>query len=564
MVTRLLRGSVVLFFVFVLLGLFGSSATHSATPGAATQHPDDCGPPPTPELLEVAPVTSPTTLLTQTLRVRLGNGRLIAAGSEAGVALITGTFSAAVLTPLTLPLLPNLRHHIVVTGQVEYAPGCFYTLSTRTDRSGAPLTIQQMASQTSTVYLPFIGVGGTAARSFPDTTTGIFVLNDQLAMESMSEAQIQFAATHYVGTQKVLRADARRLRQYNPNFLVLHYRLGQALGHSTPSGSCQPTTNYFDIIDGDQWVREWPGEGAVQENWFFHYSGSRVFSCEWGHYLAELNDPAWREWWSTHVISQLLDNENDALFADSYSPPNYFGHCAYRPCLPDIDTAFEQQWADREHAFTDYIQARFAGRWQWLPNLGALITSRDPSDYSNLDGALIEGFAEWGGGSYFEAGDWVLQQNRLLALTRAGKILIGQTYPNPDDVNERLFVLGTYLLIKGEHTYLNLDIALEPEWFPEYTLDLGAPLDPLPAEVASYLDPTWQVYVRRFAKGLVLVNPEAVTRDINLGGTHYRATPSGGGLVPADGHAPGTVNYAAVTSISLGPQQAAIVVNSLP
>jgi len=38
-------------------------------------------------------------------------------------------------------------------------------------------------------------------RAFPDTTDGIHVFNDQLATWSMTEAQFQFAATHYAGSQ---------------------------------------------------------------------------------------------------------------------------------------------------------------------------------------------------------------------------------------------------------------------------------------------------------------------------------------------------------------------------
>ena len=557
MKTRFLRYGLAVVLGCVWLSLFSRTTTSATDPRSA------CGPPPTPELLAVEPVTSPTTAFTQTLYVRLGHGRAITATSEAGTASVSGLFSASALAPLTVTLLPDIVHHFAVTGLVEYAPGCYYTLSTFSDKNGAALDIRQIATLTNTAYLPLIA-RSSAARSFPDTSGGIFVFNDQLATWGMTEAQVQFAATHYAGTQKILRDDARHLRQYNPNFLVLHYRLGQALGHSTPDAACQPTNNYFDIIDGNAWVQEWPGDANVQENWFFHYTGSRVFSCDWGHYLTELNDAGWRDWWSTQAISQLTANEADGLFADSYSPPNYFGHCAYQPCLPDIDAAFEQQWTDREHAFTDYIQSRFAGRWKWLPNIGALITSRDPSDYSNLDGAMIEGFAEWGYGSYFDQADWELQQNRLLALIRADKIIIGQTYPNETDVNERLFVLGTYLLIKGRYTYLNLDTAMEPEWFPEYTIDLGRPIDPLPIEMATYLDPAWQVYVRHYADGLVLVNPSDSARNINLGGTYYRVTPVGGGLVPEDGSAPGTLNYAAVTSINLGAYQAAVVVNALP
>jgi hypothetical protein len=54
------------------------------------------------------------------------------------------------------------------------------------------------------------------------------------------------------------------------------------------------------------------------------------------------------------------------------------------------------------------------------------------------------------------------------------------------------------------------------------------------------------------------------TRSINLGGTYYRANPSGGGLVPSDGSAPGSMSYSALTSLNLGPHQAMIVLNALP
>ena len=149
-------------------------------------------------------------------------------------------------------------------------------------------------------------------------------------------------------------------------------------------------------------------------------------------------------------------------------------------------------------------------------------------------------------------------------MIKANKILIGQTYPDPTDVNERLFVLGTYLLVKGKYTYLNLDIDQEPEWFPEYAIDLGAPIDPLPDDIATYLDPMWQVYVRHYAKGLVLVNPTDTSQSIDLGGAYYRANPSGGGDVPADGTPPGSISYTTVTSISLSANQAAILLNARP
>ena len=160
------------------------------------------------------------------------------------------------------------------------------------------------------------------ARVFPNTTDGIFVFNDQITPGRLSEAQVRFAATHYVGSQKMTRPEARQLRRYNPNFLVLHYRLAQALGHSPADENCRPTGDFITIVRGDEWVREWPGDEVVVEEWFYHWQGSRVYGCDWGHYLMDLDNPAWREWWSARVIEELIANENDGVFADSFHVPN--------------------------------------------------------------------------------------------------------------------------------------------------------------------------------------------------------------------------------------------------
>ena len=85
----------------------------------------------------------------------------------------------------------------------------------------------------------FIAAG---SRSFPDTSTRIGVFADQLP-GGMSEAQERFAATHYVGTQKLSLNLSRPLRAINPNFLVLHYHL--AMWQSAPRVPF--------IIDGNTW-----------------------------------------------------------------------------------------------------------------------------------------------------------------------------------------------------------------------------------------------------------------------------------------------------------------------
>lgn len=102
-----------------------------------------CWPPPTAEPFWVDPVISPTSAFTQTVTVHLGRGRTVTVTSEAGTARINGFFGVSNPARVTINLLPNTVHHLKVIGRVEYAPGCFYGLSTTQDRYGHPLVIVQ-------------------------------------------------------------------------------------------------------------------------------------------------------------------------------------------------------------------------------------------------------------------------------------------------------------------------------------------------------------------------------------------------------------------------------------
>lgn len=411
------------------------------------------------------------------------------------------------------------------------------------------------------------GAGG-AARPWPDSNSRIQVFNDQLA-SSMSPEQIQFAATHYAGTQKMTRSQANALRAVNPAFLILHYRLGHGLGYRAIQPPCQPDGAWLHIIDGD-WVQEWPGEAALSEPWFYHWpenSATRVLNCDWGWYLMDVSQPGYRSWWIGQVLGQLAANDNDGIFADSLSVPNYLGHDHYSPALPAVNAAFEAAWTQRIEDWIDYLQGQLGGRYYFVPNAGAWVNGRDATDYSAADGVMIEGFAEWGPGDLFDLDDWRLQMNRALGLIGQGRAVLAQSYVDPDNVPDRLFQLGVYLLIKGGRTYINFELDLEPEWFPEYDIDLGAPLDPLPATIDD-LRQANGLYRRRYARGEVWVNPDPAgsSATATLGTTRWLATPQGGGFVPANGVLPASwrVNYSPVTAVTLAPGQAAILLNSQP
>ncbi len=351
--------------------------------------------------------------------------------------------------------------------------------------------------------------GGRAP--IPNTSGAVHVWDDQLP-DTMTDAQVRFLARHVDGTQKVSLQTARRLRAVNPGFLVLHYRLGIGDG---------PVP--FRI--GARWASDY-GAVTKHEPWFWHQGGRRVYQPQWRWYLMD-PDSGWRSYWARRVLYEAGLLGDDGVFADSLSVPQYLGADSFRPPLQYF--VGEAAWTARIDRFMRYEHQRLRGHLWFIPNAGSWITTRDRTDYSIPDGVMIEGFAEGGASSYYALSDWRLQMNRVLGLVRRGRVVLAQSYLGAADMNARGFVLGSYLLVKGTHTFLNMDLGIEAQWFPEYSVRLG----PAAGGVPSSIDALRQgpLYVRRFAHGLVAVNPGASTASYTPARTGSVVRPFGGGAL---------------------------------
>jgi Hypothetical glycosyl hydrolase family 15 len=351
-----------------------------------------------------------------------------------------------------------------------------------------------------------------ARRPIPNTNGAVHVWNDQLP-DSMTPAQIRFVARHVDGTQKVSLATARRLRAFNRGFLVLYYRLGIGDG---------PVP--FRLNGG--WSSDY-GFVTRHESWFWHISGRRVYQSQWGWYLMN-PDTAWRTYWATSVLHQAGLLGDDGVFADSLSVPQYLGAESFTPPLRYF--VGEAAWTARIDRFMRYEKRRLRGRLWFIPNAGSWITTRDRTDYAIADGVMIEGFAESAPTSPYALGDWRLEMNRTLSLVRRGRVLIAQSYLSPGDLPARTFVLGSYLLIKGSRTFLNMDIGQMPQWFPEYGVPLGPALTPPPASIDA-LRVRGGLFVRRYAHGLVAVNPDDRAHALAVPAGARLVVPVGGGAL---------------------------------
>ncbi len=360
-----------------------------------------------------------------------------------------------------------------------------------------------------------VPVSAQALRRIPDTSAAVHVWEDQLP-DSMTAAQVRFLARHIDGTQKVSLQTARRLRAYDPGFLVLHYRLGIGDG---------PVP--FRI--GTRWASDF-GYVTHHESWFWHLAGQRVLQTQYDWYLMN-PDSGWSADWGRRVLYEARLLGDDGVFADSLSVPQYLGPSSFSPPLQYF--VGERAWTARIDRFMRYEHRRLRGHLWFIPNAGSWITTRDRTDYSLADGVMIEGFAEADASDFYAVSDWQLQMDRILGLVRLRRIILAQSYLSASDMTARGFVLGSYLLVKGSHTFLNMDVGLEAQWFPEYGIDLGPALGSPPRSV-DQLRQASGLYERRFERGLVAVNPGSRALSLKPAGPALLVSPVGGGALPAD------------------------------
>jgi len=396
-------------------------------------------------------------------------------------------------------------------------------------------------------------------RQFPTSWDRVQVFVDQLD-GGLTAAQRQFAATHYAGTQKQTSNLIDAIRVYNPDFLMLQYRLGP-----------RDSGDQVVFIHDDAWTSDWANINP-HEDWFVHDSqGNRVYQLYAGRvreYVMDISGTingnttnGWKEYWTATVQDDVIDSHGDGVFADSthlpYAVPQSMwdspiGAPPHAPYVPHMNAFYA-------HAYQRFNEAN----QYFIPNIGGLTTTLDTTTgyYTNVHGAMVEG-----AGNKASNFDWKLQQNRTLNLIRNNKIYIAQNIPDHNDIPDRVWQLAHYLLLRHDRSFLNSNGSEgQLSWYPEYELDIGEPLDKnTPANIDGRRH-AGGVYFRRYEGGLVLVNPtdSPLTFPLSATDPHWLATPYGGGRVLPDGtvsRAMGWTYDLQGSSITLQPWTAAILV----
>ena len=378
------------------------------------------------------------------------------------------------------------------------------------------------------IDVPIADVTPTPSREFPPVGDGISVFVDQLAY-GMTEAQKEFMATHCVGSQKLVKVLADSMRVYNEDFIVVQYHL--AFGEGDISN-----------IVGNDWISNWAFTGA-QEDYYEHRSWStqpnyRVLQQDWDWYLTDPTSD-WVLYFIANTLYRMapLGDQFDGVFADSASQPWNTDPSKWWEGSDDPHDMFTY-WTPKTQYFFDTVAHAYHTCpifYYLIPNAGSYVTTISDITYFQCDGVMIEGFCHWGPDSYFTEVDWRLQMNRMKALASEDKIILCQTGVDVENTTDRAFVLGTYMLLKDDYTYLNIlgPWGLEPQWWPEYSFNIGAAIDNW-ADVSELQD-TGGCYVRNFENGIVIVNPSDETRFFTTTKSYSHTMFGSGGLLPDDG-----------------------------
>jgi hypothetical protein len=397
-------------------------------------------------------------------------------------------------------------------------------------------------------------------RELPPTTDQILVVADQLRPGDMTSAQVQWCAENLVGTQKITKSQAGAFRQYNPDFIVLGYHLGNGAGE-------------IGNVHGDAWDADadWPYVDR-HEDWLLHRPDSaqpqqRVRQRDWNWYVADA-ESSWQDYLAANLLQLLGEDQYDGWFVDSCSQPWNTDPAQW---WPDGESMFGF-WTPRLTAMLQTVTERAKAhplRPYIIPNAGSYITTLSDIKYYGdgwaCDGIMVEGYARGTPDEYYSEADWVLEQNRILDHQAHGLATILQSYIYTPDTADRLFVFASYLLVKSDHTYINWlgDDGLDTiwpsigQWYPEFDLDD----DPFPWGAASGDPPETMTdlyfaaydggggvtcgpfYRRNYGVGFVLVNPSDTAVNFRAPWHMSYLSVEGGGNVTATGDKTGSYTW---------------------
>jgi hypothetical protein len=264
-------------------------------------------------------------------------------------------------------------------------------------------------------------------------------------------------------------------------------------------------------------------EGPMKD-WYVRdaQTGSRLVNKDWGWYLMDIGNPAYRAGLANSIKNSLVGNPTfDGVFLDDVWGAATLAEF-YREGTREtavLPPHIVKYWHDNMKLLL--IQIKMAiGKKLLIINTGAF-----NADYLALsDGQMYEAFchAKWQPtGEYYPG--WQRKLDNMIVATNSGKIYLAQSGTLPGSAESQImknakYCFAMFLLGANNNSFFYFSHTKRYRGvihFPEWDVDLGPP-------VADYHVRTGTpLYEREYSKGLVLINPSSESVQINLG-TRYK------------------------------------------
>jgi hypothetical protein len=299
------------------------------------------------------------------------------------------------------------------------------------------------------------------------------------------------------------------LKSANPRVTVLMYKNASSVSTSSASDGRYATGVSYAQAAANGWFLRNAGGSPIQ---FSGYSWL---------YASDIGSGSYQRAWLSGVLRDLGSDPWDGVLIDDVNPTIKYHYCV--SCVAKYPS--DERYAGAMQSFVEHVgpRLRAAGKLA-IANIGSWAGYNSVVDpwLKSLSGAEDEMFLKWGaqrGTGYADPATWAIQLHECKLAQSEGKLFIGITHSSNDDARAAVYGYATELLAsngKGIFSMLG-DYSTEP-WFAAYDYHLGAPAGPEWVTSSG-------VHERRFAAGLVLVNPTLSRQTAALGGAY-----SGSGL----------------------------------
>ncbi len=409
-------------------------------------------------------------------------------------------------------------------------------------RGGKNTPVQEPPPAEIPTEIP-VAKNGEEAPEFSSLPSDNFNIGARLATQA-SPGLLDFVNQHYSFLMTPILGENARQSIYGPDLIL--YRSIQGMWDKS---------NQFD----------WEHISA-NENMFEHHQGERIFTI-WDAWLMNTDDMVaaddpdalnhWINYYALTASEQIYEYGYDGLFIDSAS--HKLNPAAVSGNMPDdYDVA---EWYTGRVEGLAFIKSYLPDKTVIFNGLHSRAGAED--SLANTDGGMWETFSfKPGSGEYQGLELWQEAIELTARHSDKGVVLVVKDQPGLDnDIQKRVFSVGGYLLVSNENVIFSMtnseDQATDlPYYYPEYTLDFGAPL-------GAYAVSENGLYTRTFENGIVLVNPYPdQTLTYELTQPYQQAHPVGGGVISADGSWEGSIEYTTVSGqVELPPLSGMLLIN---